>query len=55
MKNIVIAAFALLLTYYGPQQDQPNRFDAAWMLGALALLAASLGQLAQAARLEVAV
>ncbi|MEE2871480.1 MAG: hypothetical protein VX893_01030, partial [Candidatus Latescibacterota bacterium] len=55
MKNIVIAAFALLLTYYGPQQDQPNRFDAAWMLGALALMAAVGGQLAQAARLPALV
>ena len=55
MKNIVIAAFALLLAYYGPQQDQPNRFDAAWMLGALALMAAVGGQLAQAARLPALV
>ncbi|MEE3259052.1 MAG: hypothetical protein VX293_07570, partial [Candidatus Latescibacterota bacterium] len=51
MKNLVVAAFVLLLAYYGPQRDQASRFDAAWMLGALALLAAVGGQLAQAIRL----
>ena len=55
MKNIVVAAFALLLAYYGPQQDQTNRFDPVWMLGALALLAAVGGQLAVAIRLPALV
>ena len=50
MKNLVVAAFVLLLAYYGPQRDEASRFDVAWMLGALALVAASFGQLAQAAR-----
>ena len=40
MKTIVVAAFVLLLIYYGPPPDRPSPFDAAWMLGALALLAA---------------
>ena len=51
MKTIVVAAFVLLLIYYGPPQDRSSPFDAAWMLGALALLAAAGGQLAQAIRL----
>lgn len=55
MKNLVVAAFALLLAYYGPQQDQASRFDSAWMLGVLALLAVVGGQLAQAIRLPALV
>ena len=55
MKNLVVAAFVLLLAYYGPQRDEASRFDVAWMLGALALVAASFGQLAQAARLPALV
>ena len=55
MKTIVVAAFVLLLTYYGPLQDRSSPFDAAWMLGALALLAAAGGQLAQAIRLPALV
>ena len=55
MKTIVVAAFVLLLIYYGPPQDRPSPFDAAWMLGALALLAATGGQLAQAIRLPMLV
>ena len=51
MRNLVVAAFVLLLAYYGPQRDEASRFDDAWMLGALALLAASLGQVVEAARL----
>lgn len=51
MKNIVVAAFALLLAYYGPQLDQASRFDSVWMLGILAILAGVGGQLAQALRL----
>ena len=55
MKTIVVAAFVLLLVYYGPLQDRSSPFDAAWMLGALALLAAAGGQLAQAIRLPALV
>ena len=55
MKTIVVAAFVLLLIYYGPQQDRSSPFDTAWMLGALALLAAAGGQLAQAIRLPALV
>ena len=55
MKTIVVAAFVLLLIYYGPPQDRSGSFDAAWMLGALALLAAAGGQLAQASRLPALV
>lgn len=55
MKTIVVAAFVLLLIYYGPPQDRSSPFDAAWMLGALALLAAAGGQLAQAIRLPALV
>ena len=55
MKTIVVAAFVLLLIYYGPPQDRPSPFDAAWMLGALALLAVAGGQLAQAIRLPAVV
>ena len=55
MKTIVVAAFVLLLIYYGPPQDRSTPFDAAWMLGALALLAAAGGQLAQAIRLPALV
>ena len=55
MKTIVVAAFVLLLIYYGPPQDRSGPFDAAWMLGALALLAAAGGQLAQASRLPALV
>lgn len=55
MKNLVVAAFVLLLAYYGPQRDEASRFDAVWMLGALALVAASFGQLAQAVRLPALV
>ena len=55
MKTIVVAAFVLLLIYYGPPQDRPSPFDAAWMLGALALLAAAGGQLAQSVRLPALV
>ena len=55
MKTIVVAAFVLLLIYYGPPQDRSSPFDAAWMLGALALLAAAGGQLAQAIRLPTLV
>ena len=55
MKTIVVAAFVLLLIYYGPPQDRSSSFDAAWMLGALALLAAAGGQLAQASRLPALV
>lgn len=55
MKTIVVAAFVLLLTYYGPLQDRSSPFDAAWMLGALALLAAAGGQIAQAIRLPALV
>ena len=51
IKNLVVAAFVLLLAYYGPQRDAASRFDVAWMLGALALLAVSLGQVVEAARL----
>lgn len=55
MKTIVVAAFVLLLIYYGPPQERSSPFDAAWMLGALALLAAAGGQLAQAIRLPALV
>ena len=55
MKTIVVAAFVLLLIYYGPLQDRSSPFDSAWMLGALALLAAAGGQLAQAIRLPALV
>ena len=55
MKTIVVAAFVLLLIYYGPPQDRSSPFDAAWMLGALALLATAGGQLAQAIRLPALV
>jgi hypothetical protein len=55
MKTIVVAAFVLLLIYYGPPQDRSSPFDAAWMLGALALLVAAGGQLAQASRLPALV
>ena len=55
MKTIVVAAFVLLLIYCGPPQDRSSPFDAAWMLGALALLAAAGGQLAQAIRLPALV
>ncbi len=55
MKTIVVVAFVLLLIYYGPPQDRSSSFDAAWMLGALALLAAAGGQLAQAIRLPALV
>ena len=55
MKTIVVAAFVLLLIYYGPPQDRSSPFDVAWMLGALALLAATGGQLAQATRLPALV
>ena len=55
MKTIVVAAFVLFLIYYGPPQDRPSPFDAAWMLGALALLAAAGGHLAQAVRLPALV
>ena len=55
MKTIVVVAFVLLLIYYGPPQDRSSPFDAAWMLGALALLAAAGGQLAQAIRLPALV
>ena len=55
MKTIAVAAFVLLLIYYGPPQDRPSAFDIAWMLGALALLAAAGGQLAQAVRLPALV
>ncbi len=55
MKTIVVAAFVLLLIYYGPLQDRSSPFDTAWMLGALALLAAAGGQLAQAIRLPALV
>ena len=55
MKTIVVAVFVLLLIYYGPPQDRSSPFDAAWMLGALALLAAAGGQLAQAIRLPALV
>ena len=55
MKTIVVAAFVLLLIYYGPPQDRASPFDAAWMLGALGLLAAAGGQLAQASRLPALV
>ena len=55
MKTIVVATFVLLLIYYGPPQDRPSPFDAAWMLGALALVAAAGGQLAQAIRLPTLV
>lgn len=55
MKTIVVAAFVLLLLYYGPLQDRSSPFDTAWMLGALALLAAAGGQLAQAIRLPALV
>ncbi|MXW81477.1 MAG: hypothetical protein F4Z57_21320 [Gemmatimonadetes bacterium] len=55
MKTIVVAAFVLLLIYHGPPQDRSSPFDAAWMLGALALLAAAGGQLAQAIRLPALV
>ena len=55
MKTIVVVAFVLFLIYYGPPQDRPSPFDAAWMLGALALLAAAGGQLAQAVRLPALV
>ena len=55
MKTIVVAAFVLLLIYYGPPQDRSSPFDAAWMLGALALVAAAGGQLAQAIRLPALV
>ena len=51
MKTVVVAAFVLLLIYYGPPQDRSSPFDAAWQLGALALLAAAGGQLVQAIRL----
>ena len=55
MKTIVVAAFVLLLIYYGPPQDRSSPFDAAWMLGALALLTTAGGQLAQAIRLPALV
>ena len=55
MKTIVVAAFVLLLIYCGPPQDRSSPFDAAWMLGALAFLAAAGGQLAQAIRLPALV
>ena len=55
MKTIVVAAFVLLLIYYGPLQDRSSPFDSAWMLGALALLATAGGQLAQAIRLPALV
>lgn len=55
MKTIVVAAFVVLLIYYGPPQDRSSPFDAAWMLGALALLAAAGGHLAQAIRLPALV
>ena len=55
MKTIVVAAFVLLLIYFGPPQDRSSPFDVAWMLGALALLAAAGGQLAQAIRLPALV
>ena len=55
MKTIVVAAFVLLLIYYGLPQDSSSPFDAAWMLGALALVAAAGGQLAQAIRLPALV
>ncbi len=55
MKTIVVAIFVLLLIYYGPPQDRSSPFDAAWMLGALALLTAAGGQLAQAIRLPALV
>ncbi len=55
MKTIVVAAFVLFLIYHGPPQDRSSPFDAAWMLGALALLAAAGGQLAQAVRLPALV
>ena len=55
MKTIVVAAFVLLLIYYGPLPDRSSPFDSAWMLGALALLAAAGGQLAQAIRLPALV
>ena len=55
MKTIVVAIFVLLLIYYGPPQDRSSSFDAAWMLGALALLTAAGGQLAQAIRLPALV
>lgn len=55
MKTIVVAAFVLLLIYYGPPQDRSSPFDTAWMLGALALLAAAGAQLAQAIRLPALV
>lgn len=51
MKTIVVALFVLLAICYGPPQDSSSPFDAAWMLGALALLATTGGQLAQATRL----
>ena len=50
MKNLVVAAFVLLLAYYGPQRDEASRFDDTWRLGALARLAASLGHVVEAAR-----
>ena len=55
MKTIVVAAFVLLLIYYGPPQDRSSPFDAAWMLGALALMAVAGGQLAQTIRLPALV
>ena len=55
MKTIVVAVFVLLLIYYGPLPDRSSPFDAAWMLGALALLAVAGGQLAQAIRLPALV
>ncbi len=55
MKTIVVAAFVLLLIYCGLPQNRSSPFDAVWMLGALALLAAVGGQLAQASRLPALV
>ena len=55
MQTIVVAVFVLLLICYGPLQDRSSPFDPAWMLGALALLAAAGGQLAQAIRLPALV
>ena len=55
MQTIVVAVFVLLLICYGPLQDHSSPFDPAWMLGALALLAAAGGQLAQAIRLPALV
>ncbi len=46
MKDLVVAALALLLGALGPQSYQESPFDPLWILGTILLVAYSLGQLA---------